>query len=206
VFGRSKASQPVTALSPRRGAQITHGATVEPDGAGKGRPTPKRKQAEAANKRPLVPNDRKAAAKSARLDARVQRNREFEALKTGDERFLPAKDRGPVRRFMRDHVDARRNLGEFFLPMAVVLLLLQVTLASVNASLAVVTLVFLYAFVLAMMVDAFLMWRTLKKKLVAKFGADAIPRGATMYAVMRVFQFRRSRLPKPQVKHGEYPA
>jgi Flp pilus assembly protein TadB len=181
---------------------------VAPDGpgAGKGRPTPKRRQAEAANKRPLVPDDRKAAAKAARLDARAKRDREFEALKTGDERYLPAKDRGPARRYIRDHVDARRNLGEFFLPMAVVLLVLQVTLAQVNAGLAVFSLLFLYVFVIAMMVDAFIMWRTLKKRLVAKFGADAIPRGVAMYAVMRVFQLRRSRLPKPQVKHGEYPA
>jgi hypothetical protein len=208
VFGRSKDSPSAIAPSPRRGAAITHGATVAPDGpgAGKGRPTPKRRQAEAANKRPLVPDDRKAAAKAARLDARAKRDREFEALKTGDERYLPAKDRGPARRYIRDHVDARRNLGEFFLPMAVVLLVLQVTLAQVNAGLAVFSLLFLYVFVIAMMVDAFIMWRTLKKRLVAKFGADAIPRGVAMYAVMRVFQLRRSRLPKPQVKHGEYPA
>jgi hypothetical protein len=61
-------------------------------------------------------------------------------------------------------------------------------------------------FVIAMMVDVLFMWRSLKKKLVAKFGADAIPRGTTMYGVLRVFQLRRSRLPKAQVKHGEYPA
>jgi hypothetical protein len=208
VFGRSKASPPVTAPSSRRGAQITHGAAVSSDGSGtgKGHPTPKRKQAEAANKRPLVPDDRKAAAKAARVAARTKRDREFAALQTGDERYLPAKDRGPVRRYIRDHIDARRNLGEYFLPIAMVLLVLQLTLAQVNASLAVLALLLLYVFVIAMMVDALIMWRTLKKKLVAKFGADAIPRGTTMYGVLRVFQLRRSRLPKAQVKHGQYPA
>jgi hypothetical protein len=208
VFGRSKASPSVTAPSSRRGAQITHGAAVSPDGSGtgKGHPTPKRKQAEAANKRPLVPDDRKAAAKAARVAARTKRDHEFAALQTGDERYLPAKDRGPVRRYIRDHIDARRNLGEYFLPIAMVLLVLQLTLAQVNASLAVLALLLLYVFVIAMMVDVLFMWRTLKKKLVAKFGADAIPRGTTMYGVLRVFQLRRSRLPKAQVKHGQYPA
>ena len=208
MFGRSKANPSVTAPSSRRGAQITHGATVSPDGsgAGKGHPTPKRKQAEAANKRPLVPDDRKGAAKAARVAARAQRDKEFAALQTGDERYLPSKDRGPVRRYIRDHIDARRNLGEYFLPIAMVLLVLQLTLAQVNASLAILALLLLYVFVIAMTVDVVFMWRSLKKKLVAKFGADAIPRGTTMYGVLRVFQLRRSRLPKAQVKHGEYPA
>jgi hypothetical protein len=49
------------------------------------------------------------------------------------------------------------------------------------------------------------MWRKLRKRLIAKFGDDAIQRGLMMYSVTRVFQIRRARLPKPQVKHGEYP-
>ena len=198
----------MTVPSPRRGTQVTHGATVTPDGSGegKGHPTPKRKQAEAANKRPLVPDDRKAAAKTARVAARTRRDLEFAAMKTGDERYLPAKDRGPVRRYIRDHIDARRNLGEFFLPMAAVALVANMAVAQSNARVALLVLSLLYAFVIAMMLDVVIMWFALKKRLVAKFGAAAIPRGATMYAVLRVFQLRRSRLPKAQVKHGQYPA
>jgi hypothetical protein len=59
--------------------------------------------------------------------------------------------------------------------------------------------------VLITLVDAFVMWRGLKKKLAAKFGEDGSQRGLAMYAVLRVFQLRRARLPKPQVKRGEYP-
>jgi hypothetical protein len=55
-------------------------------------------------------------------------------------------------------------------------------------------------------VDAFLMWRRTKKRIIAKFGAGQVPQGAAMYAVMRAFQMRRSRLPRPQVKRGAKPA
>lgn len=176
---------------------------VEP--AGKGRPTPKRKTAEAANKRPLVPTDRKAAGKSARVAARTQRDREYQAMQTGDERYLPAKDKGPVRRYVRDHVDARWNLGEFFLPVAM-LFVLATFVFQRSQAISVIVIFTLYLIVLVTMIDAFIMWRALKKRIVAKFGADTYLRGLPMYAVMRAFQIRRVRLPKPQVKHGEYPA
>jgi Protein of unknown function (DUF3043) len=174
-------------------------------GTGKGRPTPKRRAAEAANKRPLVPTDRKAAAKSARAAARAARDRQFQAMQTGDERYLPAKDRGPVRRYIRDHVDARWNLGEFFLPVAMVFVLLTLLFSRDIVASTVVVLA-LYVVVLITIVDAFIMWRRLRKKLAAKFGDDAQQRGLAMYAVLRVFQLRRARLPKPLVKRGQYPA
>jgi Flp pilus assembly protein TadB len=174
-------------------------------GAGKGRPTPKRRTAEAANKRPLVPTDRKAAAKSARAAAKAERDRQFQAMQTGDERYLPAKDRGPVRRYVRDHVDARRNLGEFFLPVAMVFVLLTLLFGN-NVTAAGIVILALYAVVFVTIIDAFIMWRGLRKKLAAKFGDDAQQLGLAMYAVLRVFQLRRARLPKPQVKRGQYPA
>ncbi len=173
-------------------------------GAGKGRPTPKRRAAEAANRRPLVPVDRKAAARSAKLAARAERDRQFEAMKTGDERYLPAKDRGPVRRYIRDHVDARFNLGEWFLPIAMVFVLLTLLTAG-NATAGVIVLLSLYGMVFVTMIDAYIMWRGLKKKLIARFGDDGRQRGLAMYAVLRVFQLRRARLPKPQVARGHYP-
>jgi hypothetical protein len=174
-------------------------------GAGKGRPTPKRRASEAANKRPLVPADRKAAAKSARLAARADRDRQYRAMQTGDEKFLPVRDRGPVRRYIRDSVDARRSLGEYFLPIALVFVLLTFVFSQ-NIAVSGIIMVLLYATVLATVVDAFLLWRRLKTRIVAKFGPDGLERGMGMYMGMRVFQLRRGRLPKPQVKHGEHPA
>jgi Protein of unknown function (DUF3043) len=198
VFSRKHAD--VATPEPTLEEQPTPGVV----GGGKGRPTPKRSAAQAANKRPLVPADRKAAAKSAKVAARAERDRQFRAMQTGDERYLPAKDRGPVRRYIRDHVDARFNLGEFFLPIAMVFVLLTLVLGN-NVTAAAVVIFVLYAIVLATLVDAFIMWRGLRKKLIAKFGEDGQQRGLGMYAGLRVFQLRRSRLPRPQVKRGEYP-
>ena len=199
-------------MFPRKQSAVVPPATAPEEepvpgvvGAGKGRPTPKRRAAEAANKRPLVPTDRKAAAKSARAAARAERDRQFQAMQTGDERYLPAKDRGPVRRYIRDHVDARWNLGEFFLPVAMVFVLLTL-LFSRDVVASTVVVLALYVVVLITIVDAFIMWRRLRKKLAAKFGDEAQQRGLGMYAVLRVFQLRRARLPKPQVKRGQYPA
>ncbi|NKY12222.1 DUF3043 domain-containing protein [Cellulomonas hominis] len=178
---------------------------AEVPGSGKGRPTPKRKVAEAANRRPLVPTDRKAAAKEARAAQRVERDRQYAAMQTGDEKYLPAKDKGAVRRYVRNYVDARWSLGELFLPVAIVMLLANMILTSWNPDVAFLGLVVLYLFIVAMVVDVVIMWRRLRKRLIAKFGDDAIQRGLMMYSVTRVFQIRRARLPKPQVKHGEYP-
>jgi len=198
VFFRSKSDRPAT-LDP--GAMP---GVVDPAAPGKGHPTPTRRAAEAANKRPLVPADRKAAAKSGRVAARTQRDREYQAMQTGDERYLPAKDKGPVRRYVRDHVDARWNLGEFFLPVAMVFVA-ATFFFSKNQAAAAVVIFALYAVVLITLVDAFIMWRRLRKLLAVKFGDAAHLRGLALYAVMRAFQIRRARLPKPQVTHGNYP-
>lgn len=201
MFGRSKDSESTAqAEQPTPPEEIP--GLID---AGKGRPTPKRKVAEAANRRPLVPTDRKAAAKEARTAQRAQRDKQYAAMQTGDERYLPAKDRGPVRRYIRQYVDARWSLGELFLPFAIIMLLANMLLTSVSPELAFIGLLVLYLFIVAMIVDAAIMWRKLKKRLIAKFGPDTLIRGTMMYAVTRVFQIRRARLPKPQVKHGDYP-
>jgi hypothetical protein len=194
---------------------VAAAAALEESGkpASKGRPTPKRSESEARNRRPLVPNDRKAAKSASREKMREERNREYKAMQTGDERFMPARDRGPVRRYIRDHVDARWNLGEFFLPVAFVFIFVNI-LVMQNPTLGALVLVALYAVVIITLLDAVIMWQRLKRKLREKFGtvgADGtktfeVPRGTMMYAVMRAFQIRRSRLPKPMhKKHGVWP-
>lgn len=200
MFSRNKSSAPSSNDAPD---PVAAAAEIEKAG-GKGRPTPKRKVAEAANKRPLVPSDRKSAAKTARQQQREARDRQFQAMQTGDERYMPARDKGPVKRYVRDYVDARWNLGEFFLPIALVFIVLTFVFNQ-NLDIATLIIFVLYGIVLITIIDAFIMWRMLKKRLIAKFGPDA-PRGNAMYAVMRAFQLRRARLPKPMhKKHGSFP-
>ncbi len=203
MFSRNKSGAPSS--TPETPDPVDAAAEIEQAGAPdrKGRPTPKRNVAQAANKRPLVPNDRKAAAKAAREKAREQRNLEYRAMQTGDERHLPYRDKGPLKRYVRDYVDARWNLGEFFLPIAFGFIVLNLAFMS-NATMSIVVLLALYGIVLLTIVDAVLLWRGLKKRLRAKFGD--VPKGTMMYAVMRAFQIRRSRLPKPSSKkHGVWP-
>lgn len=171
---------------------------------GKGRPTPKRREVEAARRRPLVPTDRKRAGKASKEAMREHRQREYQAMLTGDERHLPARDRGPVRRFVRDTVDARWNLGELFLPFSL-LMVFAVLLTGDSAAAALVVMAVLYTGVLATIVDAFLLSRLIMRRLEVKFDPKDIPRGVRMYGVIRAFQIRRSRLPRPQVKRGEFP-
>ncbi|MFF3905183.1 DUF3043 domain-containing protein [Streptomyces sp. NPDC001848] len=170
--------------------------------APKGRPTPKR--SEAQSQRRSVANTsmtRKDAAKRQREERRAALERQRQALASGDERYLPARDKGPVRKFARDHVDSRLNVAEFFLPMAVVILVLSVVRVGALQSIALLLwLVVIVAIVIDSIISAF----RLRKRLSERF-PDQNKRGAVAYALMRSLQMRRLRLPKPQVKRGERP-
>lgn len=198
MFGRKKSA-----------AQAT---TVVPDRPGaKNRPTPKRRQAEAANKRPLVVSDRKAATKVDKERARLARAQQREALVTGDDAHLPVRDKGPQKRFVRDVVDARWNLGEWYLVLALVavaLVILPGPLGVGQAQLIQLQLwstLVLWGTVLLCGVDAFLLSRLIKKAMRARFGDDVATKGNVSYGVLRSFQIRRWRLPKPQVARSQAP-
>lgn len=171
-------------------------------GQGKGHPTPKRKEAQAAQKRPLVPTDRKQAARADKEKARQARARTQHAMLTGDERYLPPRDKGPIRRYVRDYIDARWNIGEFFLPVSLGIVLV-VLVAGNRPAFALTAILALYVVVLVGVVDSIIVTRLLRKRVLVKFGQ--VPKGTLMYGAMRAFQIRRTRMPRPQVRRGEYP-
>ena len=96
----------------------------------KGRPTPKMKQAQAAGIRPLVPVDRRASAKAAKARLREKENAEYEAMQNGDINHMPKAERLPWRIYIRDYVDARFNLGEWFIPVAFAILIVSMFVTS----------------------------------------------------------------------------
>lgn len=171
--------------------------------AGKGAPTPKRSAQEAARKRPLVPQDRKASRAAERTAVAEQRLKMRQAMDTGDERFLPLRDKGPQKRFARDYVDARYSLGEYLMFGALVFVVISLLVPASSEQMIYVLGAFWVMF-LAVFVDVFFLSRKLKKRLTEKFGD--VERGTVWYGSMRSLQFRRLRMPKPQVGRGEYPA
>ena len=180
----------------------TEGSVAERPGA-KNRPTPRRRDRQAARRRPLVVTDRREAKRLDRAARREQLARTRRGLEAGDETYFPARDKGPVRRFIRDYVDARRNLAEYLLPVMLVVLALSLVR---NDLVFLVSVVLTWGSVLVVGLDTFLMWRRLKARLVEKFGADGVGRGGWGYAALRAFQMRRQRMPRPQVARGDYPS
>ncbi|GMA31497.1 hypothetical protein GCM10025875_14890 [Litorihabitans aurantiacus] len=63
----------------------------------------------------------------------------------------------------------------------------------------------LYGLVAVAVLDSVLMARRVRKRLRESFGEDKVQRGSIMYAVLRSFQMRVTRMPKPQVKRGQLP-
>jgi Protein of unknown function (DUF3043) len=180
-------------------------AEPQPKAGGKGRPTPSRREAEAARKAAFKkPRNRKEASAIRREKVRTERSKMQAAMQTGDDRYLPAADKGPVRRFARDYVDARYSVMEFALPILLVVSLVGVVFSPQFPWLAgLVNLLFL-AMILLIGADWFLLTGGLRKAAAVKFPKEST-KGLGFYAVRRTMQMRRWRMPKPMVKRGERP-
>ncbi|MDO4259865.1 MAG: DUF3043 domain-containing protein [Actinomycetaceae bacterium] len=177
----------------------------------KGRPTRSRREAEAARFRPLVPADRKQARKEARAKRDEAYRREQEALVTGDDRYLPYRDKGPIRRFIRDYVDARRSFSELFMPVvglafvAIIITSFIPQASTFSVWMVAGTTLIMYVFFFASIIECFFVWRKVKKQLLDAVDADEIPSRSWFYAYSRMIMVRPWRSPRPQVARGEFP-
>jgi hypothetical protein len=167
---------------------------------GKGRPTPKRKDAESKRKvstlAPLVSKEQKRASKALAKESRVAQRA---AYLRGDEAALPARDRGASRRYVRNFVDSRRSIGEYFLPIIFVVLVL--TLFPV-AVVQIGAIALMYSVLVIAVIDGIFLSRKIRKAVESKFPGTST-KGLGMYAWLRSTQMRRLRAPHPQVKVGD---
>lgn len=186
----------------------TNDDAPETPALGKGRATPTRAEQEAARRRPLVANTKEAKA-AARAELNERRNRAQAGLAAGEEKYLPARDRGPQRRWVRDYVDSGWHPAEFVMGVMVLVILISLlppNLAIGGFAIAGWAYLVMMAYLIIAIGGMILLGIRVKRKVAAKFGPERMERGLGWYAAMRSLQMRFMRLPKPQVKRGDRPA
>ena len=171
---------------------------------GKGRPTPSRREAEAlAKAKAKPPRTRREMTAAQRTQAKTQttdsRARARQGMRNGEEKYLLPRDKGPVRRFIRDFVDARFSFIELIIPLLIITMILGY---SGNPSLASFGNALLFGSILLVLVDMLMLRFRMRRQMAARF-PDAPLKGTTYYAVTRAMQMKFMRLPKPQVKIGQ---
>lgn len=199
VFGRNKKTetadpQPVNDPTPEESGVTRPGMTQ-----GKGRPTPSRRQQEAARHQPLVPKDRKAAKVADRQNRREQRLHVQQRMASGDERYLPQRDRGAQRAFVRDWVDSRFCMAELLMPIAIMALIFML----IPTGLQELVMAMFYALLIIVILDSVLLVVGAKRAVRKKFGE--VQSGTGFYALTRSINWRSTRMPRPRVGRGRRP-
>jgi hypothetical protein len=215
VFRRSSADAPESKAGPDAGQsqQDAPAKTIPAAQAGKGRPTPKRRDAERGRYRsiqggttagrrradPSAPARKLTPEEKAR--AKSERARNYEAMKRGEESALGPRDRGPVRRFARNYVDAHRRVCNYMIIIIVALVLVLPTLSRSRAAASASS--YIEFGVIALVIgDAYLLGQKVRKLAQQRFPKESV-RGVAMYAAMRGLQIRAMRFPKTGVKPGD---
>ena len=165
----------------------------------KGRPTPKRRESQVKRGASLAPAKTRQEKRAAKETNRMQRLAQRSAYMRGEESALPARDRGPVRKYVRNIVDSRISVGEFFLPFIFIVLLVSITR---NQTIAVLAILGMYLIMFVAIIDGWFLGRKIKKLVAAKFPNEST-KGLALYGFLRSTQMRRMRAPRPNVKRGE---
>jgi Protein of unknown function (DUF3043) len=166
----------------------------------KGAPTPKRSEAQSGRRQPYqAPTDRKAASQQSRQRGRDDRVRRTQALQRGEQWALPRKDQGPVRGLARDVVDSRRGIGEYYMFMVVVLIVLLILPGKSTKLLADVIVLGLLVLIL---IEGWFVGNKVKKLAAERFPGQTT-QGVLLYTTMRGISLRRLRVPKPRVNRGD---
>ena len=186
--------------------------------APKGRPTPKRSQgrrgpvapapmtaAEARRRRKEIggPKLSRDERKVERISRRADMADRREKMMAGEDGYLLPRDKGPVRRYVRDLVDSRRiSVLGLFMPSALVLIFVMLGVPSLTVQRLISPAMLLL--VLVMAVDGLLLGRKVNKRVDEKFPSNTESGWKLgFYAASRATQLRRMRAPRPQVNRGE---
>ncbi|WP_160149035.1 DUF3043 domain-containing protein [Arcanobacterium ihumii] len=177
----------------------------------KGTATPKRRDVEAAQRRPIVADRTKLTKEQKKAKKAQDRKRSNElyyqqqqAMRTGDEKHMPVQHQGKARKWARDYIDASAPVSSWFMPLAIALIPMMIFQLRFPQIVNYLTLA-LYLIFFIMLFNALFVVRRAKTLASYRFGTDQIPRGFTMQMLGRCFYIRRWRLPTPQVKRGEFP-
>ncbi|MPZ83350.1 MAG: DUF3043 domain-containing protein [Actinophytocola sp.] len=180
---------------------------------GKGRPTPKRRDAEQKKRGPVAPPPRttreamrrargnKGDRKELSAKRREIRTKQRERMMAGDEKYLMPRDRGPVKAYIRDLVDSRRNLLGLFMPLAI---LIFVALLVPDPRVQSLTTLLCLLMLVAMIFEGLLSGRRITRMVRERFPKEPV-RGLSIgwYAFIRASQIRKLRVPKPRVRAGD---
>lgn len=165
-------------------------APTQVPGGKKSAPTPTRREAEAARRARLNPQ----------LTKREAKERERQQENAARAKALATVDALPERTLMRNVVDSRFNMAEYALP--ILLGIMALTLIPGAQEFITWFMAASWGYILAMAVDAWLMWNKFKK-LMAERMPNKSTKGLFLYGFNRQTTFRRWRNPKPAVNRGE---
>jgi DUF3043 family protein len=179
----------------------------------KGKPTPKRREAEGRRRGPVPPPPRTTREAIRRSRGNKEERKELSArrreiraeqrqrMMAGEDQYLPAKERGPVKAFLRDQIDSRRHLTGLFMPLAIIVF---VALLAPNRALQSYTTLLCLLLLVAMIIEGVLNGRRLARMAREKFPKEHINgRSLGWYAFIRASQVRKLRMPKPRVRPGD---
>ena len=215
VFRRSSAGATEGQAQGSQGTQAPEAPAKSkaPAQTGKGRPTPKRSEAEANRYRSLTGsttsgrNRSSTPASSRKLTpeeksrVRSDRSKQMQAMRRGEEWALQPRDRGPMKRLARDYVDAHRRPSEFYM-YALIVLVIALVAGKAHKALNSDLQFLLLAIIVVIIVDALLLRRSISKLAKERLPGEST-RGITFYAIMRALQLRRFRSPAPRIKPGD---
>jgi hypothetical protein len=190
-----------------RAAEPAEGAGADPadtrHSSGKGRPTPKRREAQRRRTGPVAPppRTRREAYRRTKEQNAIRRVEYREGVRSGDTKYLPARDRGPVRGLVRDIVDSRRNAGGLFLLVALVVF---VGYLVPDTRVRAFTVTLWMTVFLVLMIDSTILGFRIRR-LVRERHPDSTERTGRLvwYGISRSTMIRRWRMPAPRVTVGE---